>query len=544
MRGPIFTVRAHAKKFILLSSFVSLIFAIFFELRSRTILYYDELFDIQPIRALAEGCNSLMQFHTTLIFHCFPVSATNQYQGTIRGFLFFPLIKLKILSSETFVAVNSILFVCTIIVFYLMVRSLTSNRVVPSLVTGLLALQPVVWTQFAFDLGPVSTQILLRSILLFSVLNDLRTSKICGKLTLFLSGLLIWGKLDGLWFVAGLIFGQLAVLGWKTYIRKFNLKSSLLILGFMGAGIYAFKVSQNQYATGIALDFNDKFLSQLPNDLINGISNLVIPSGTNNLKILSFPFLLLFLVSLIGPFIPPVFKESVTYRFFLFLRIQNIVIVVFYLITPRSTAPWHTVSFFPSSVALIATWVVLLNSREKIKSESVIYKNVSDKFLIPAIIFCIFAGGLVTYRDYSTMNRGNLNPLFSKELAQAFNEIPVGNKENSKLLFTSWGLYNPIVMDNSFKSSFKFAKIIDAWPWFEGEIDENKINFFRWNLESGPLSKVSSFTLVEINPSNSGARRKSLNYAEDVMHLCQVSQIAIPIKRSTSSLNVVTGNRC
>ena len=522
-----------------------LTFLSFLLLRSRTILYYDELFDISPIKALTKGCDNLQEFSgSTILFHCFPFQASNQYQGTVRAFLFYPLVKLNLLNPYSFVAINTILFFSTMLIFYFVIRSISNKKVFAILFTALFVIQPLVWTQFAFDLGPVSTQIFLRTLLLLSVLKDFKNRRICGKYTLLLSGLLIWGKLDGLWFVAGLILGQLVAYGWRIYIRRVDAATIGLLLGFTGAGFYAYIVSQKQNASNIAIDLSDKFLSQIPNDLINGISTLVIPGGTGNSKILSLPLIFVYLVSLVGPFIHSKSKESTTHQFYLFLRIQNIVLIILYVITPRSTAPWHTVSLFPSAIALIATWGIIVFSHDNDKSGSGTYKKLLKNISVPVLIFCILSNGMATYRDYSTIRGGEVNPLFSKELALAFNNIPMKEDKSSMLIFTSWGLYNPVVMDNRFKSPFRFEQTIDGWPWFDGEIDADKISFFKWNLESGPMRRADHFTLVEINPSNLGSNGNLFVYAQDVMKLCEVSQIVLPIGSTETSLKVIKGNRC
>ena len=77
--------------------------------RSRTILYHDEVFDFQPIRQLVSSCSDVPEsLHTPLLFGCLPLWASNGYQGTLRGYLFYPLIKLQALTPQSALLIYSL----------------------------------------------------------------------------------------------------------------------------------------------------------------------------------------------------------------------------------------------------------------------------------------------------------------------------------------------------------------------------------------------------------------------------------------------------
>jgi hypothetical protein len=523
---------------------LGILYLIASNLRSRTILYYDEVLDIEPIYALSQGCDVLNEFSgAKVIFDCFPILASTQYQGTLRAFLFYPLVKLDLLNAQSLVLVNLTLFIFTIWILYFLFLNLSKRKLLSLTMVILFAIQPAVWTLIVFDLGPVSTQITVRSLLLLSVWNDIKKQQICSKSTLVLSALLIWGKLDGIWFVGGLIAGQLFALNWEKYKKAFNLNALLLISGCAFSGVTAYLISHSQNSMQLSVPIKTKLFSQGPTDLLSGITNLVVPNANSISKLLSIPFIVLFCAALLRIFNLKSVSESVLYQFYSLLRVLNLIILIFWIITPRATAPWHTNSFFPSSIAMICCWIALIRENNNSLLMKACSKEVFTKLISSTVSFSILFSVVASTSSLIQLQSGKLNPLFSENLAVAFNRIQLSEKSNHALIFSSWGIHGPVVMDNSFSKIPTSTQVIDAWPWFSGGVNEKSEDFFQWHLSEGKMSKYSTFTFVEINPSSLGSSGYLQRYVTDSMKLCVISAKKIKISQSGSYFMVVEAQR-
>ena len=105
-----------------------------------------------------------------------------------------------------------------------------------------------------------------------------------------------------------------------------------------------------------------------------------------------------------------------------------------------------------------------------------------------------------------------MNPLFSKSLAEAFDRIPANASKSHAWVFTTWGTYNPVILDNSIKNQIQLASAVDFWAPFTIKNTKSREEYFRWALRFGPLARYTSFTFVEFNPENSGEVSTNTNF--------------------------------
>ena len=524
-------------------------FIIVLPIRLKTILYYDEIFDLQPIQQLISGCAYVREtHHTPLLFGCIPFWASNGYQGTLRAAIFFPLMKMHLLDPVTFLMVNSVLFSIAIYVLLSLFSSYFKDFKWRYWAALLVILQPVVWSLFAFDLGPTSTQFLLRCLLLISVWGDVKKKIFASWVTIFLCAFLIWGKLDGLWFVAGIILGQLLVQGRLQY-RRANIKGFFPLVFIFGVGILFALQSGNFLQSGNAINWQNRIFQQLPTDLSNGIVGLVIPSDNRVGLPFALPLLVLMLLSLSGLHITKELKDDHNFRFYNLIRVQTLVVILFLAITPSATAPWHTVSLWPTMVVLVGGWLSLVIRETSNKLPTKSFNSFLAALLVASLLSAIYSSVNVLNKMYNQ----DINPLFSRGLAETFSRIPQNTDVKHASVFTTWGIYNSAIMDNSFTNQIILPRAVDFYDPFSITDSKSRKEYFRWALESGPLAKFDSFTFVEFNLAQSLDSSKNLEYLGSKgflktmvndFSLCEVEINEYKLANSAANLVTVNASRC
>jgi hypothetical protein len=518
-------------------------------IRLQTILYHDEIFDVKPIKQLSLGCSYVdPTLNTPLLFGCIPLWSSNGYQGTLRALLLFPLIEIHQLKPTTVLLLNSILIGLTSYSLLNLTRKIETSRHIRIFLLSAVLLQPLIWSLFVFDLGPVTTQVLLKTLIIVSVWSDLKSGRFFGPATTIFSILLVWGKLDGLWFVIGLILARSLCLKRKDYKKLFSGYFITLII-FSSFGIkFAMDVRRYIPATNNQ-DFFSKVFVQLPRDLSNGVMSIVISNYKSISGVASVPIMLLSLISLFSFFFNQSSKESLLFLFYRIIRLQLLITLSIFIYLPEATAPWHTVSILPSVQVLIFLWFLLI--RKNLETSNKLLKLKGLIVLIAAI--ALITNSIVSLTQIKSLNTENIKPLYSKSLADAFNQINPVTENSRAWVLTSWGLYNPLIMDDSFDHKTEITKVFDFWNPFEIKNEKKRNEYISWAMSKGPLAEFQNFTFVEYQEGNpltgvdyltTLGSNGELNNLIKEFGLCDLQKSVFTIRNTKSKLFSINARRC
>ena len=516
-------------------------FILAIKLRSRTILYYDELFDIFPMKQLLAGCRNIYGVANAGVhFGCLPIMSGTKYQGVLRGLYFAPFIISNHLSVISFVFINSIIFGIVSYILYVIFELFFHDRLYSILSMLIVVCQPLLWTNLTFDLGPVGQQLLIRSLILVVTFTRLVNSTKLGKTQLILSGLLIYGKLDGIWFAVSLLMAYLIINSFalKSFMR--DRITQLFCLGIAFASAYSLILARSQNPQGTSLNLFSKMLIQLPSHLSNGVSDLIVQPA---LPFTSFHSTFILFLSAIATLFPvgKVAKNRYLVNSYNLLRTTNLVTMIFIIVTPKATAPWHTVSLLPTLIIQIVLmiWLTLTS----IASQFVLNKKMTQIVMSCILGVMLVFANLQSQRVYIHLHQAKLNPLFSKQLPLKMNPLLTNVNSKTAVIITSWGLYNSLVLDSSFNHQATNKNYVDAWPWFNNLNSPERKHFFEWVFQTGMLSTFTEFKFVGFSPSTNGTGPEFRQYISG-LPLCKI-RFATPLPiDSQSSLNYATAEKC
>jgi hypothetical protein len=519
-------------------------------LRQKTMFYYDEIFDLVPMTYVKSGCESFQsEMSTRINIYCWPILNGILYQGPLRAYVLLPLILLGKLTPATLTTVSIILlFFCGLCIFKAS-RMLGHTKWNSALITLVFFSLPAVWTNILFDLGPVSTQLLLRGLLLLSILKNLQKNQLASKTTVLLSCLLLWGKLDGVWFVSSGLISIFIILSFsngKIMFPKKIVDFLYFLVTFLGL-LASILVSKIQGVTIDRIDFIGKIRYQFPNNFSVGTLPIMFDADFSQLRIVGQIVFYVFLISSILAIlkIKTPYNLSLVEKFTLFTSLQTLLMLFYLVVTPRATAPWHSVSIFPSA---LFPFLFLLTTTHR--SGKIIQKSLKlIKFDLQIshfrrIILLIFVGTLLCINTYvmSTIHHSNPRALSSPILMSKLIEISNLASHDEAVVFASWGLYNSTVVNPQLVHDKK-RHIYDVWPWYGAEQTESLAKSHIWNYQNGPLRQYSRYVFVGLNhvPGNSGLALESHIRAAE---LCVTSYDNYQIGDSDSALSVIRAVKC
>jgi hypothetical protein len=506
-------------------------------------LYYDEIYDLMPMAYIRNGCGSFQSLSATrLEINCWPIINGIIYQGPLRAYLLFPLIFLGMLNPVTITIFSfALLSVCGFVVYKITKALGYSNG------GSLLALitfisLPIVWISALYDFGPVTSQMLVRVCMLFSIAKDLKIGRFSSPVTVALAALLIWGKMDGIWFVSSAILGSILIhffVKRKTLFIKSLSDVIYLFIAFLGFATSMF-VTRYQGANQIDIDLVKKLKVQIPMNL--SVGTLPIAYNFDSFtyislgQILSYFFLFSALFVII--FLRINAKSTLLEKFTYVTAIQTLAIYLFIIVTPRATAPWHTASLMPS--ALFPCLYLIL----RLWGLSKDVKLLSLSKICTSFLLCIILTltGVSNYQIYSTISNENPKALLSKDLITKLTHFTSSASENTAVVFASWGLYNTAVINLSPKQKQQ-SFIYDGWSWFMNGISEKDAKTQDLFYYEGPLKDYRDFIFIGINLVPGSAGLDLIKQIEDA-HLCLINSQDYEIGADNRLLTVVKASKC
>jgi len=524
-------------------------FVIMFPIRLRTTLYHDEIFDVKPIKQLSLGCEFVDPTpNTYLLFDCIPLWSSNGYQGTLRSLLLLPLIEFDQLKPVTVLFFNSILIGFTFFYLNRLAEELKTFLILKIFFLMTIFSLPLFWTLFTFDLGPVTTQVLLRTLILLSAGLDLKKGRLLGLRTTLFCILLIWGKLDGLWFVIGILLARIIYFK-KIPWTKLNIPNLITLSLFVLIGA-KFALNAAQYLpTTNRFDLSSKIFNQIPRDLSNGVLGIVISDYKPVSSLASTPILILTMLSLFSFMFRENIKGSFNFQFYRVVRMNFLITLSILILLPQATAPWHTVSIIPALQLNLLLWMSVLFGNLQIDKMFLLLK----KIVISIGSVMILTTSLMSASQLKALNTEEINPLYSKNLIHAFDQISPATEDSRAWVFTSWGLYNPFIMDNSFQRNLTITDVYDFWNPFEIADELERSNYLKWAISKGPLGEYQNFTFVEYKVNRSSGNSDfyaSLGSNGELIHLinefslCDLETNEYPINDSEAFLVTIHASRC
>lgn len=506
-------------------------------------LYYDEIYDLMPMAYIRNGCGSFQSLSATrLEINCWPIINGIIYQGPLRAYLLFPLIFLGILNPVTVTIFSfALLSVCGF-VFYKITKALGYSNGGSLLALITFTSLPLVWISALYDFGPVTSQMLVRVCMLFSIAKDLKIGRFSSPLTVVLAALLIWGKMDGIWFVSSAILGSLLV--------HFFVKRKILFIKSVSDVIYPFIVflgfatsmfvTRYQGANQIEIDLVMKFKAQIPTNL--SVGTLPIAYNFDYSKYISLgqiiSYFFIFSALFVIIFLRINAKSTLLEKFTYVTAIQTLAIYLFIIVTPRATAPWHTASLLPSALFPCLYLILRLWGLSKdVKLLSV--SKICTSFLLCLSISLM---GVSNYQIYSTISKENPKALLSKDLITKITHFASSASVNTAVVFASWGLYNSAII-NLGPEQKKQSFIYDGWSWFKNDFSEKDTKTQVWFYDEGPLKTYREFIFIGINEVPGSAGLDLIKQIEDA-RLCLIDSQDYEIGADNRLLTVVKASKC
>lgn len=520
-------------------------------LRKNTMLYYDEITDLMPMPYIRNGCGSFQSLSATrLDIHCWPIINGILYQGSLRGYLLLPLILLGKL-TPTSVAVFSfaLLILCGFII-YKIGKQLGYSDGLSLLISITFISLPIVWTNVLYDLGPVTIQLLVRTALLLSIFKDIKRGRFSSRITVALAVLLIWGKMDGIWFVSSAITGsfiiQILVQRKISFIKSATDYMYVVVVTF--TFVISMIVTKFQGADQFNIDIFMKLRGQIPTNF--SVGTLPIPYNVDFSRFLFFGQLLspiLIISAILTLVVVRINTQTKLLEKFIYLTaIQTLIIYIFIIITPRATAPWHTVSLMPSGLFPFIYVVSKLRLQflrifTHLHIPNKIYKiySLTGPIVLVLAFISISTFNLALYTDIK-----NTKPkaLSSVSLISRIIEITDESSKDVAIVFTSWGLYNSTIIDSRANLEVQ-GYIYDGWPWYKDSFTIADTKTQVWLYSEGPLKTYRRFIFVGIDgaPGSTGIEvEKQIQAA----NLCLVDSQSYVVGSDRRRLTVSRASKC
>lgn len=461
--------------------------------RSHTSFYYDEVFDLVANYGVPNNCKNIHAVtNLSLSIGCIPIQSGVPYVGAVRTFLLFPFIKMGLLTPATMTFIMLIIYLFSFFIMQKIMLTLGIGVKVRISVTLLFYCSPFVWLNSAFDFGPNSIQLLLRTILLAEIYRQLMNPERGFVRILIYSGLLIWGKLDSLFFllfpIAILTFNALT---FQKLSKKSRLGLYAVIVLYLGSFAYAINISEIN-SENIVSQVTQKIFITIPYNLIYSVMPILYPNQTpENLLIYGriFLSLLIFLtiIQAISSFNRYLKLHDLKALFYFICSVATLGVIASISLVSNATAPWHTFAIFPSAILIIVKSINDL--LQKMHFARIMFKIL----LVPSLILVLFLN-----LRFFQIEKSEISPRLSKKFIEMVDSRIKDFKIESgdAVAFVNWGDYNRVLLTRKTSDPI-VSDLWDVWPWFDGERDIKIIDNLNWISSSGPWSRYSRILFIQ-----------------------------------------------
>jgi hypothetical protein len=479
-------------------------------LRDEMSFYYDEVFDLVSIYGLPNMCQDVHAVtNLSVSIGCIPIQSGVPYVGAVRTFLLFPIVKLGLLTPSTLTMIMLTVYLIALYQVKRLMDVLGISRRVNISIIVLFALTPSLWLNSAFDFGPISIQFLLRTLLLIEVFRQLNNPE-RGFLRIFLySALLIWGKLDSLFF----LFFPLLIVAFNTLkIQKVRRKSgfwiySNIILYLVSFG-YALRISQSSSDNLISHAIH-KITTIIPTNLIYSVFNIVYPNQAPSTwlilgRVFFFLTILLTVLNLAISLKRFLQTSKPMDLFYILCSLTTLGVIASVSLVSNATAPWHTFLIFPSAIIVTANMIDYF--RKKFNA---------IKFALAPMV--ILSSVLVLNMNVTFLKvpDSKINPLLSSTLVEEVDkriEMHRIQKGNG-IAFVNWGDYNRFLLTRKSADVVK-SDLWDAWPWFDNNDKTKTTEFLNWVTVDGPWGAYNKILFVQSSLSAPGLKSSLIDSLE------------------------------
>ena len=494
-----------------LGSIMGLISILSLWIRSGTSFYYDEIFDLVSTLGIPNHCEDVHAVtNAPVALRCFPIQSGVPYVGALRTYILWFPIHLKLISPLSLTFINLTILAITMWKIHGFLKILEFRKRAVIFPFIIFCTFPFIWFASAFDFGPSTFNFLLRTLFLISLSRWFLESGAIGiKLFLYFE-LLIWGKLDSLFF---LFFPLLAML-FMVVKQNFSSLRNRITLTFMFftyflGVLYALRVS-NSNQSDLLNHFFQMLWQTIPRNLVFSNFNILYPGQIlDSYVVFGRGLLVIFVVASMSNILYffTKLRSNPSPRSWVLLTISSTTLVTLLAtcLVGNATASWHTYLIFPSAFLSIIFWL------ERIFDILSHFRVVLVSIL--AIFFVTFS--VLLNFVFLTPTKSRINPLLSEaSLNKVANGIDSFHlNHDGALVFVNWGEYNRYVLQNT-RIPIELGSVWDAWPWFnEGDIEETK-RLLKLATDEGPFATYKKILFVQNNyrtPGLSGDIDKSLD---------------------------------
>jgi hypothetical protein len=470
-------------------------------LRIGTSFYYDEVFDLVSTLGIPNHCKDVHAVtNAPIALGCFPIQSGVPYVGALRTyFLWFP-IHLKLISPFSLTFINLTILAVTMWQIHRFLKILEFRKRTVIFPFIIFCTFPFIWFASAFDFGPSTFNFLLRTLFLISLSRWFLEGGVIGIKLFLCFELLIWGKLDSLFF---LFFPLLAMLFMVVKQNVSSLRNRITVIfmffSYVLGVLYALRVS-NSNQSDLLNHFFKMLWHTIPRNLAFSNFNLVYPGQVLDSYVvfgrcLVVIFVAASILNVFHFFGTPKLNWSPRSWVLLTVSSTTLITLLATCLVGNATAPWHTYLIFPSAFLSFVFWLERIS---KVRSPLRIS-------LVSALAVFCFTFSMILNFVFLTPKKSAVNPLFSevsfKEVVRGVDNFHLNH--DGALLFVNWGEYNRFVLQTN-KSSVELHDVWDAWPWFnDGDAEETK-RFLKWATNDGPLASYRKVLFVQNNYKTPG----------------------------------------
>lgn len=479
-------------------------------LRSGMSYYYDEIFDLVSIYGLPNMCQDVHAVtNLSVSIGCIPIQSGVPYVGAVRTFLLFPIVKLGLLTPSTLTMIMLTVYLIAFFQAKRLMDVLGVSRSVNISVIVLFALTPSLWLNSAFDFGPISIQFLLRTLLLIEVFRQLNNPE-RGFLRIFLySALLIWGKLDSLFF---LFFPLLIVAINALKTQKIRKKSGFwmyanIILYLVSFG-YALRISQSSSENLVSHAIH-MITTIIPTNLIYSVFNIIYPNQAPSTwlilgRVFFFLTILLTVLNLAISLKRFLQTSKPIELFYILCSLTTLGVIASLSLVSNATAPWHTFSIFPSAIIVTANMIDYF--RKKFNA---------IKFAVAPMVILSLVLILNMNITFLKVQDSKISPLFSSTLVEEVDKRIEMYKiqKGDGIAFVNWGDYNRFLLTRK-SADVVIPDLWDAWPWFDNNDKIKTTEFLNWVTVDGPWGAYNKILFVQSSLSAPGLKSSLIDSLE------------------------------
>ncbi len=376
------------------------------------------------------------------------------YVGSIKTY--YLLLIFYIFGSSIQILRYSIIFlsVINILLIYYFVKKYFDQKSA-YLSTILLITDPTYIYSSIFDWGPISTQQILKTILILLAFKLANSNKILSLNTFyigFISLILVFDKLNGIWFLAPLYL----YLTYNLFINN-NLKPKLfkgLLLGILIGAIpliiifykrpyfyyeskisfksfenYYHNIANNPNSLNLTKNYSSKFSDKLTTfiETLNGTSipNHILTVATKP-TVTNIIFISIFLGILANTIIN-LYKRTLNH--FDYLVLITIFTFTLVILTPHANGTHHFLILWPFPQMILGIWFLKMYT--------------SHKFAITALIFSIVIGNILSIHSfYTNLEEKNMKTYWR---VNSIEKLVANLSTQKNYVALDWGISLPVV---------------------------------------------------------------------------------------------------